>query len=209
MQIVTMLETLSYRCAEAHQMIGSLAQRRADARPGCDKALGLLGDPLRRVDIFPFATAKDLGTRRRRGVAARNNPIIAEGQPQEGAARNPRQQTARPARPGIAGPDPALGFARAPSSRGCGGSRPSGDDPYMRGNVLGRYDCIGSGASNFLQDFPGRHVSWRRGILAPPSTLSRGLRRLPSRLPTLRRYTGSSSWSARLSRNLQAPAPDP
>ena len=59
-RIADVIEKLSYRCAEAYQVVGSLA---ADA--GCHedravvKAMDLLFQPLRAGDILPFATPKD------------------------------------------------------------------------------------------------------------------------------------------------------
>jgi len=59
-RIAAMLEKLSYRCAEAYQVVGSLA---ADAGLGDEraviKALDLLCDPLLRGNILPFSTRKD------------------------------------------------------------------------------------------------------------------------------------------------------
>lgn len=68
-RITDVLEKLSYRCAEAYQVVGSLA---ADA--GCHedravvKAMDLLFQPLRPGNMLPFATPMDrakLAARRR------------------------------------------------------------------------------------------------------------------------------------------------
>ncbi len=60
-RIASMLEKLSNRCAEAYQVVGSLA---TDAGlfgdPAVIRALDLLSDPQRDGDILPFHTAKDL-----------------------------------------------------------------------------------------------------------------------------------------------------
>jgi hypothetical protein len=59
-RIASILDRLSYRCAEAYQVVGSLA---ADA--GCHgdravvKALDLLFQPLRRGKMLPFSTPMD------------------------------------------------------------------------------------------------------------------------------------------------------
>lgn len=58
--IADVLEKLSYRCAEAYQVVGSLA---ADAGckedPAVVKAMDLLFQPLRQGEMLPFATPKD------------------------------------------------------------------------------------------------------------------------------------------------------
>jgi hypothetical protein len=60
-RIASMLETLEARCAEAYQVVGSLA---TDAGlfhdPAVTRALDLLSQPHRDGDILPFHTAKDL-----------------------------------------------------------------------------------------------------------------------------------------------------
>jgi hypothetical protein len=60
-RIAAMLEKLEARCAEAYQVVGSLA---TDAGlfhdPAVIRALDLLSDPQRDGDILPFHTAKDL-----------------------------------------------------------------------------------------------------------------------------------------------------
>lgn len=59
-RIAAMLERLSSRCAEAYQVVGSLA---ADSGVfndlAVEKALDLLSDPMRRGTMLPFVTAKD------------------------------------------------------------------------------------------------------------------------------------------------------
>jgi hypothetical protein len=60
-RIAATLEKLEARCAEAYQVVGSLA---TDAGlfhdPAVIRALDLLSQPLRKGDILPFLTAKDL-----------------------------------------------------------------------------------------------------------------------------------------------------
>jgi len=59
-RIIWMLERLSQRCAEAYQVIGSLAgtaEVMDDA--AVQKALDLFSRPLRPGDVLPFVTQKD------------------------------------------------------------------------------------------------------------------------------------------------------
>ncbi len=60
-RIAAALETLRSRCAEAYQVVGSLA---SDAGlfgdPAVIRALDLLSRPFRKGDILPFHTAKDV-----------------------------------------------------------------------------------------------------------------------------------------------------
>ena len=56
-----MLEKLEARCAEAYQVVGSLAtDAGAFHDPAVTKALDLLSEPHLDGDILPFHTAKDL-----------------------------------------------------------------------------------------------------------------------------------------------------
>jgi hypothetical protein len=59
-RIIWMLERLSQRCAEAYQVVGSLAglAEMVDD-PAVQKALDLFSRPLRPGDVLPFATQKD------------------------------------------------------------------------------------------------------------------------------------------------------
>jgi hypothetical protein len=59
--IIWMLERLSQRCAEAYQVVGSLAglaELELDD-PAVQKALDLFSRPLRPGDVLPFVTQKD------------------------------------------------------------------------------------------------------------------------------------------------------
>ena len=60
-RIAAALEKLQTRCAEAYQVVGSLA---ADAGlfrdPAVKRAIDLLSRPFREGDILPFRTVKDL-----------------------------------------------------------------------------------------------------------------------------------------------------
>lgn len=57
-RIAAMLERLSSRCAEAYQVVGSLAAAAGTFRdPAVRKALTLLSDPMRRGTMLPFVTA--------------------------------------------------------------------------------------------------------------------------------------------------------
>ncbi len=60
-RIAAALETLRNRCAEAYQVVGSLA---SDAGlfddPAVMRALDLLSRPFRKGDILPFHPAKDV-----------------------------------------------------------------------------------------------------------------------------------------------------
>ena len=59
-RIAAMLEKLSSRCAEAYQVVGSLAAAAGAFRdPAVQKALILLSNPMRRGAMLPFVTAKD------------------------------------------------------------------------------------------------------------------------------------------------------
>ena len=59
--IAAALERLQARCGEAYQVVGSLA---TDAGlfhdPAVKRALDLLSQPMRKGDILPFRTVKDL-----------------------------------------------------------------------------------------------------------------------------------------------------
>lgn len=60
-RIIWMLERLSQRCAEAYQVVGSLAglaELELDD-PAVQKALDLFSRPLRPGDVLPFVTQKD------------------------------------------------------------------------------------------------------------------------------------------------------
>jgi hypothetical protein len=60
-RIIWMLERLSQRCAEAYQVVGSLAglaELELDD-PAVLKALDLFSRPLRPGDVLPFVTQKD------------------------------------------------------------------------------------------------------------------------------------------------------
>jgi hypothetical protein len=55
-----MLERLSQRCAEAYQVVGSLAGlAEVFDDPAVEKALDLFSRPLRPGDVLPFATQRD------------------------------------------------------------------------------------------------------------------------------------------------------
>jgi hypothetical protein len=59
-RIAAMLERLSSRCAEAYQVVGSLAtDSGVFSDPAVEKALDLLSDPMRRGTMLPFVTTKD------------------------------------------------------------------------------------------------------------------------------------------------------
>ena len=59
-QIIWMLERLSQRCAEAYQVVGSLAGlAEVMDDPAVQKALDLFSRPLRPGDVLPFVTQKD------------------------------------------------------------------------------------------------------------------------------------------------------
>jgi hypothetical protein len=59
-QIIWMLERLSQRCAEAYQVVGSLAGlAEVMDDPAVQKALDLFSRPLRPGDVLPFVTQRD------------------------------------------------------------------------------------------------------------------------------------------------------
>jgi hypothetical protein len=59
-RIIWMLERLSQRCAEAYQVVGSLAgSTEVMDDPAVQKALDLFSRPLRPGDVLPFVTQKD------------------------------------------------------------------------------------------------------------------------------------------------------
>jgi hypothetical protein len=59
-RIAAMLEELSSRCAEAYQVVGSLATDSGEfSDPAVERALNILSDPMRRGTMLPFITAKD------------------------------------------------------------------------------------------------------------------------------------------------------
>jgi hypothetical protein len=59
-RIIWMLERLSQRCAEAYQVIGSLAGlAEVMDDPAVQKALDLFSFPLRPGDVLPFITQRD------------------------------------------------------------------------------------------------------------------------------------------------------
>ena len=60
-RIILMLERLSQRCAEAYQVVGSLAGLAALELddPAVQKALDLFSRPTRPGDVLPFVTQKD------------------------------------------------------------------------------------------------------------------------------------------------------
>jgi hypothetical protein len=59
-RIIWMLERLSQRCAEAYQVVGSLAGlAEVMDDPAVLKALDLFSVPARPGDVLPFATQKD------------------------------------------------------------------------------------------------------------------------------------------------------
>lgn len=59
-RIAATLEMLLSRCAEAYQVVGSLAAAAGEFHdPAVKKALTLLSDPMRRGAILPFITAND------------------------------------------------------------------------------------------------------------------------------------------------------
>jgi len=68
-RIIWMLERLSQRCAEAYQVVGSLAglaELELDD-PAVEKALDLFSSPLRPGDVLPFITQRD----RQRAISKR------------------------------------------------------------------------------------------------------------------------------------------
>ena len=59
-RIIWMLERLSQRCAEAYQVVGSLAGlAEVMDDPAVQKALDLFSRPMRPGDVLPFITQKD------------------------------------------------------------------------------------------------------------------------------------------------------
>jgi len=59
-RIILMLERLSQRCAEAYQVVGSLAGlAEVMDDPAVQKALDLFSRPTRPGDVLPFITQKD------------------------------------------------------------------------------------------------------------------------------------------------------
>jgi hypothetical protein len=59
-RIIWMLERLSQRCAEAYQVVGSLAGlAEVMDDPAVQKALDLFSSPMRPGEILPFVTQKD------------------------------------------------------------------------------------------------------------------------------------------------------
>jgi len=59
-RIIWMLERLSQRCAEAYQVVGSLAGlAELMDDPAVQKALDLFSFPLRPGDVLPFITQRD------------------------------------------------------------------------------------------------------------------------------------------------------
>ena len=59
-RIILMLERLSQRCAEAYQVVGSLAGlAEVMDDPAVQKALDLFSVPTRPGDVLPFVTQKD------------------------------------------------------------------------------------------------------------------------------------------------------
>ena len=59
-RIILMLERLSQRCAEAYQVVGSLAGlAEVMDDPAVQKALDLFSRPMRPGDVLPFITQKD------------------------------------------------------------------------------------------------------------------------------------------------------
>jgi hypothetical protein len=58
--IMAVLDRLSQRCAEAYQVVGSLAGlAEVMDDPAVQKALDLFSDPMRPGDVLPFVTQKD------------------------------------------------------------------------------------------------------------------------------------------------------
>ena len=55
-RIATILDKLSYRCAEAYQVVGSLADAAGYHDRAVVKAMDLLFQPLRRGDMLPFVS---------------------------------------------------------------------------------------------------------------------------------------------------------
>lgn len=59
-RIIWMLEKLSQRCAEAYQVVGSLAGlAEVMDDPAVQKALDLFSDPMRPGDVLPFITQRE------------------------------------------------------------------------------------------------------------------------------------------------------
>ena len=79
-RIILMLERLSQRCAEAYQVVGSLAglaELELDD-PAVQKALDLFSRPMRPGDVLPFVTLKDRQrTIPKRRTKAKSSPKTA------------------------------------------------------------------------------------------------------------------------------------
>lgn len=56
LQLASILDKLSYRCAEAYQVVGSLADAAGYHDRAVVKAMDLLFQPLRRGDMLPFVS---------------------------------------------------------------------------------------------------------------------------------------------------------
>jgi len=85
-RIAAILDKLSYRCAEAYQVVGDLANSAGVfGHRSVMKALDLLSDPLRRGDILPFKTPNDQAQ-----IACDRRPVTAKA-----AAKTSRKKRRR------------------------------------------------------------------------------------------------------------------
>lgn len=78
-RIILMLERLSQRCAEAYQVVGSLAGlAEVMDDPAVQKALDLFSSPTRPGDVLPFITQKERQRKiTKRRTKAKSLPKIA------------------------------------------------------------------------------------------------------------------------------------
>jgi len=85
-RIIWMLERLSQRCAEAYQLVGSLAGlAEVMDDPSVQKALDLFSRPLRPGDVLPFITQRD----RQRMIPKRRSK--AESSPKSASKKGGRK----------------------------------------------------------------------------------------------------------------------
>ena len=78
-RIILMLERLSQRCAEAYQVVGSLAGlAEVMDDPAVQKALDLFSVPTRPGDVLPFVTQKERQRKiTKRRIKAKSSPKTA------------------------------------------------------------------------------------------------------------------------------------
>jgi hypothetical protein len=85
-RIIWMLERLSQRCAEAYQVVGSLAGlAEVMDDPAVQKALNLFSSPMRSGDVLPFVTQRE----RQRAVPKR--PAKAKSSPKTASKKAGRK----------------------------------------------------------------------------------------------------------------------